>query len=54
LKIPDVTSLFLYTIHRVSSIDSAEMANYLTNQERKKIAKELLSIKGDITHEMYY
>lgn len=43
IKIPDVTTLFLKNIEKVSTFDSTELANFLTNQEKNKLIQ--LSLK---------
>ncbi|MBU7595904.1 hypothetical protein [Metabacillus halosaccharovorans] len=40
IKIPDFTSLFLTAYKDISVLNSAEMSNFLTNQEKKQILKE--------------
>lgn len=37
LKIPDVPMLFINSIDHLSSIDSSEMANFITNQEKEQL-----------------
>jgi len=39
IKIPEVPRLFLSTIDKVSTFDSTELANYLTNQEKNKLVQ---------------
>lgn len=40
IKIPNVNALFVKFYNELSLLDSTEMSNYLTNQEKKNILKE--------------
>ncbi|MCM3441362.1 hypothetical protein AB3Z07_27780 (plasmid) [Metabacillus halosaccharovorans] len=44
IKIPDFTSWFLKSYKYLSVLNSAEMSNFLTNQEKKQIIRE---VKGE-------
>lgn len=39
IKIPEVPNLFLKNIEKVSTFDSTELANFLTNQEKNKLVQ---------------
>jgi len=39
IKIPEVPILFLKNIEKVSTFDSTELANFLTNQEKNKLVQ---------------